>query len=273
MADTYFYLDMRSAAYPPVDAMPRGLDAARRALELDPDLAEAHASLGLIQLFYDWDREGALASLRRALQLNPGYVVAHRGMAAALLCDRRPHEAIEHSKQAVQLDPVSLAENYFLSLCYLAARDYAAAEGTARRSLELEPRHTPSIEMLGQIQIRKGDVDKGVELIVESERISGSSPEHLARLTKAYKSGGLKAYRALELEDMIKSWDGWHFMAFVIATRYAQIGNREASLLWLRRVRDARGAGLMLANNAPEFDPYRSDPEFREIMGPAFSKR
>jgi eukaryotic-like serine/threonine-protein kinase len=273
VADTYFYLGYAFGRMPPVDAMPRGLDAARRALELDPDLAEAHTSLGLIQLFYDWDREAAFASLRRALQLNPGYVVAHRGMAGALLCDRRPHEAIEHSKQAVQLDPVSLAENYFLSLCYVAARDYAAAESTARRSLELEPRHTPSIEMLGNIQITKGDVDKGVELIVESERISGSSPEHLARLTKAYKSGGLKAYRSLELEDMIKSWDGWHFMAFVIATKYAQIGNREASLLWLRRVRDARGAGLMLANNAPEFDPYRSDPEFREILGPAFSKR
>ena len=92
-------------------------------------------------------------------------------------------------------------------------------------------------------------------------------------MTKAYKSGGLKAYRALELEAMIKSWDGWHFMAYVIASKYAQIGNREASLLWLRRVRDARGAGLMLANNDAGFDPYRSDPEFREILGPAFSKR
>ena len=151
----YFYLGYAFGRMPPVDAMPRGLGAARRALELDPDLAEAHTSLGLIQLFYDWDREAAFASLRWALQLNPGYVVAQRGMAAALLCDRRPHEAIEHSKQAVQLDPVSLAENYFLSLCYIAARDYAAAESTIRRSLELEPRNAGSIEKLGEIRSRK----------------------------------------------------------------------------------------------------------------------
>ena len=157
------------------------------------DLAEAHTSLGLIQLFYDWDREAAFASLRRALQLNPGYVVAHRAMAAALLLDRRPHEAIEHSKQAVQLDPVSLAENYFLSLCYIAARDYAAAESTARRSLELEPRHAAASKSsaIFDRERRRGQGRRTLRRIGQDLRLFARAPCALDESLQEWRFEGL----------------------------------------------------------------------------------
>ena len=110
------------------------------------------------------------------------------------------------------------------------------------------------------------DPDRLRRFALEARATGRLSHPHIVSIFDAGLDG-TQPYLVTELLD------GWHFMTYAIAAKYAQIGNREASLLSLRRVRDVRGAGLMLANTAPEFDPYRSDPEFREILGPAFSKR
>ena len=69
---------------------------------------------------------------------------------------------------------------------------------------------------------------------------------------------------------MVQAWDGWHFGAYMIAARQAQAGNHDAALDWLTRVRDARSAGIMLANGAEAFDTLRNDARFRDILGAAF---
>ena len=71
---------------------------------------------------------------------------------------------------------------------------------------------------------------------------------------------------------MLKNWDGWHFGAFVIAINEAATGHREAALDWLARARDAKSAGIMLANSEGSFSSLRSDPRFRDILGPAYSE-
>jgi hypothetical protein len=88
---------------------------------------------------------------------------------------------------------------------------------------------------------------------------------------KAYRTGGMRAFREVELQELVKGWDGWHFMAYVIASKQAQAGHREAAYEWLRRARDAKSAGIVLANGDAHFDPYRSDPRFRELLGTAFT--
>ena len=82
----------------------------------------------------------------------------------------------------------------------------------------------------------------------------------------------MKAYHEMEAELAAKDWDGWHFSAFVIAANYAKAGRRDASFLWLRRVRDARSPGIRWANSARELDQYRTDPRFRELLGSAFTE-
>jgi serine/threonine protein kinase/tetratricopeptide (TPR) repeat protein len=270
LADTYFYLGYAFGRMPPRDAMPKAIAAARRALAIDPDLAEAHAALGVVQLFYDWDRTSAEASLRRALQLNPGYVFARRGMAALLLTGRQHREAIEQSQRAVQLDPVSLAENFFLALCYLNADELNAAEQVCGKTLELEPGYAGCLTLIGDVHERRGDPDKAVDAYLESAKRQGLKPAAVSDRLQAYRSGGIKAFRDAELQDMVRTWDGWHFMAFLIASKQAQAGHRDAAYAWLRRVRDARSAGIMLANSERNFAAYRSDPTFQELLGPAF---
>src|SRR4030095_4311823 len=93
---------------PPREAMPKALDAAQRALAIDPELAGAHPAVGLVQLFFTWDRVAAEKSLRRALQLDPTYVLAHRSMAALLLTGRQPQAAIAQSQEAGRPRPGAL---------------------------------------------------------------------------------------------------------------------------------------------------------------------
>jgi serine/threonine protein kinase len=271
LADTYFYLGYAFGRMAPIEAMPKVRDAARRALSIDPDLAEAHTSLGLVALFFDWDRATAISEFRRSIQLNPAYVLAHRAMAAALLTGRDWQGAAAESREAVRLDPVSLAENYFLSLCYLAGGDLDAAERSARRTLELEPGFSRATNVLGDVAARRGEDQKAFELYLDAARKEGAATAQISRLSNAFKTGGLKAFREAQLQDMVKSWDGWHFGAFVIAINQAATGHREAALDWLARVRDAKSAGIMLANSEDSFSSLRSDPRFRQILGRAYS--
>ena len=273
LADTYFYLGYAFGHMAPTEAMPKVRDAARRALSIDPDLAEAHTSLGLVELFFDWDRATAISEFRRSIQLNPAYVVAHRAMAAALMTDRDWQGAAAESREAVRLDPVSLAENYFLSLCYLSGGDLDAAERSARRTLELEPGFTRATNVLGDVAARRGEDQKAFEFYLDAARKEGAAPAQVSRLSDAFKTGGLKAYREAQLQDMVKNWDGWHFGAYVIAINQAATGHREAALDWLTRARDAKSAGIMLANGDTSLSTLRSDPRFRQILGRAYSER
>ena len=75
----------------------------------------------------------------------------------------------------------------------------------------------------------------------------------------------------MEAELAARDWNGWHFSAFVIAANYAKADRPDASFLWLRRAREARSAGIMLANAERGLDKYRTDPRFRELLGSAFT--
>jgi hypothetical protein len=112
-------------------------------------------------------------------------------------------------------------------------------------------------------------MDKAVEKYLEAS--AGAPAARVTALSSAYKRGGMKAYHEMEAELAARDWHGWHFSAFVIAANYAKAGRRDASS-WLRRARDARSAGIMLANASRELDQYRTDPRFRELLGSAFTE-
>jgi serine/threonine protein kinase/tetratricopeptide (TPR) repeat protein len=271
LADTYFYLGYAFGHLPPKEAMPKALDAAQRALAIDANLAGAHNAVGLVQLFFNWDRAAGENSLRRALQLDPTYVLAHRSMAALLLTGRQPQAAIEQSQEAVRLDPVSLAENYFLALCYFNAGNLDATERACRRTLELEPTFGSCANLIGDVYERRGNTDKAVAAYLGLSSLDAAATGPASTRLAAYRAGGMPAFREVELQEMVKGWDGWHFMAYVIATKQARAGHREAAYEWLRRAKDAKSAGIILANSDYAFEPYRADPTFRELLGTAFT--
>src|SRR5215470_14304247 len=126
MADCYALL-ANYGADPPNETMPKAKAAALKALQIDPNLAEAHASLAQILHDYDWDYAGAQREIDRAIELNPNYATAHQLRAEFLSVQGRHEEAIAEAKRALELDPLSIIINRILGDVYLQARRYDEA--------------------------------------------------------------------------------------------------------------------------------------------------
>ena len=240
---------------------------------VDPDMPEAHAALGVVQLFFDWDRAAAEVSLRRALRFNPGYVYAHRAMAALLLTARKPREAIEQSREAVRLDPVSLAENYFLGPVLPGGRRYRRRRAHVSGELSSSSRGNGGcIEDWARVKRRAGEMDKGVEKYLEAPQ-----ERRLARVARA-------------LIERVQTWRhegvprdgggtggqelGW-LALFCLRHRRQLCAGRHAKRHYCGcgAFDDAGAVSFRARRSGTLRFPYRSDAEFREIVGPAFSKR
>ena len=142
--------------------MPQAKAAALKALELDETLAEAHTSLALVGLFYDWDFEGAEREFRRAIQLNPNYATAHHGYAILLAAMRRNDESVAEATRALEVDPVSVQVNNIVGLMLTAAGRYDEAIEQYRKTHELDPNFAIH-GALGPISERQGLEKQAVE--------------------------------------------------------------------------------------------------------------
>ena len=129
----------------PLEAMPRGKAAARRALELDPDLAEGHGWSAAASLLFDWDWKAAEASFRRAVDLRPDYSLAHAWYAVFLMARGRHDEAIARSQHAAELDPLNLAIHAVIGQCLHFGRRFDEALARHRATLEVDPVHLQTL--------------------------------------------------------------------------------------------------------------------------------
>jgi TolB-like protein/DNA-binding winged helix-turn-helix (wHTH) protein/thioredoxin-like negative regulator of GroEL len=140
LADCYSALGASSivGALPPRQAMPEAKAAARKALQIDGMLAEAHNSLAMVHLLYDWDLAASEREFRRALELDPDYTTAHHWYSHTLIVLGRTEESLAESKRALELEPLNLAIGVHLGWHYLYARQYDQAIEQFRKTLELD---------------------------------------------------------------------------------------------------------------------------------------
>src|SRR5437879_9962458 len=154
LTDSYSSLSNFGFAVPK-EVFPRAKEAAQKALEIDDTLAEAHASLGYIKTFYDWDWPGAEKESHRAIELNPSYANAHYYYGMTLVRIGRFDEAIAEEKRALGLDPLSVAITRALGYTFFLARQYDQAIEQERRALELDPDFIWGRVDLGTIYVQK----------------------------------------------------------------------------------------------------------------------
>jgi TolB-like protein/Tfp pilus assembly protein PilF len=139
LADSYGLLSAYGAASR-VDSLPQANAAAKKALELDDTLAEAHTSLAMVLSAYDFDFEQSLKEFERAIELNPNYATAHHWYGELLGAVGRFDEGIAELKRAEQLDPLSLVINTDLGEIHTFAREYDKAIEQLRKAIEMDPR-------------------------------------------------------------------------------------------------------------------------------------
>ena len=247
---------------PAKEKYPLAKQAALKAIELDPTLAEAHAALGRVKLDYDWDQERAEKEFNRAIELDPTSSLAHMRYAQFFTMHGRHDEAIAESKKAIALDPPSPLISWDLSYSYYWARRYDEAIEQGHKTLEIETNYPRSIEIIGQSYEQKGMFDKAFEWYLKKAAVDGSTP-HVMELKKALDTSGVNGYYrksiALEIANAQPN-------SFTVASLYGRLGETEQALEWLQKALEERSGDLIYMKIAPGFDNMRSDPRFLEIM-------
>jgi tetratricopeptide (TPR) repeat protein len=240
-------------------------EAAEKALAIDPDLAEAHASLAMAKFFGEWDFAGSEREFRRALYLAPGYATAHHWYAYWLAAMGRFDEAIREIRRAREIDPTSLAVNRDVGHVLLYSRRYDEAGAALRDTLRMDPAyHQARIYLLMDLSY----AGRREEAAAEVRALSAFPEEGGAGGWEAVieaRAGHPEALRR-RLPEKIRAAESGAAGSESVATDYGWLGEKDEAFVWLERALRERRFYLVFLKADPAFDPLRSDPRFQGIV-------
>jgi TolB-like protein len=252
-------------AIEPHDGFPRAKAAAARALELDPQVADAHASLGLARLFWDHDWPAAERSFRRAIALNPQLALPHALYAIFLMTLGRHDESIEEARTAQRLDPLSLLIN--MSVCWALhfARRHEEAIRETLRTQELAPGFTEAANILLSSYEDLGRFEEAARL--GGERSCFGVMADPATLLEAFHNGGAEGYwrKRLDLLGCSPSIPG-RMVNYAYAVVHAHLGQRELALDRLEQLVDMKAGGSVFIAVDPCLESLRDEPRFKTLI-------
>lgn len=246
---------------PPKESFPEAKAAALRALEIDPELAEARATLGFVRAFHDWQPDEAEAELLRAIELDPGYAPAHYFLCPVLLVTDRPDEAIERSRLALELDPLSPFVHAHFGWMLIGAGRLEEAIAQLERALELDPDLAMAHWLTGWARVYASGPEAAIPHLETAVERSGRTPWFLAHLGFAYgladRPGSAEVLEELEAQTAVR-------YVRPLAHALVRIGRGETSqaLDWLDRAYEERDPWLTALKIDPAFDRLRPEPRF-----------
>jgi tetratricopeptide (TPR) repeat protein len=265
LADSYALLTVYTTESPRV-TMPLAKEAALKALALDDRLAEAHASLGQVVLYSDYDFKTAEKEYRRAIELNPNYPSAHQWYGEMLSSLKRPDEALNEIRRALELDPLSVIINRIYADILTDARRYDEAIVQYRKTLELDPNFPTAHLFLSRAYQAKGMYDEAIEEYVKSNALGIKAPMSTAEVKQLYSRAGWPGVLQEGLREVLEMSKTEPFSPFVIAGFYAKLGQKDEAIEWLEKAYEQRDFRLMMISVSFDFDAMRSDPRFKEIV-------
>ncbi len=264
IADSYATLGLY-AALPPKEAFPAAKDAATRALEMDDGLAEAHATLGFIHFYYDWNPTAAADEFRRALADNPNYAMAHSWYGETLAAMGRYPEAIAEARRALEDDPLSLiiGSNVGWTLCLAGQHDQGIQ--TLKRALEIDSSFPRTHFRLGRAYEQQEMYGMAVSELEQAVHLSGGDPYYEGSLGHVYAMSKNTSQARGVLEDLVERSKHEYVPAYAIALVYAGLGDNDAAISSLRKAYDDRSTSMVFLEVDPQLSSLRSDPRFAEL--------
>jgi eukaryotic-like serine/threonine-protein kinase len=265
LADSYaLHVDYRSV--PVAEGFERAKAYARKALELDETLAEAHASLAWSLFVYDWDWEGAEREFRRAIELDPLYATAHQWYGFLLASRGRLEEALVEGHTAQELDPASLSVRRSLGWLYLYARRYEQAQYHLARVIAMNPTAEESFRVLGLTLALQGSFEWAERTLREAVALPGASTYSKATLGYALGLAGQRAEAEAILAELHARAAAEYVSPVSFATLYLGLGEIEPALLWTERAYAERRGWLAYLRVNPIMDPLRGEPRFQALV-------
>lgn len=265
LADAYDLQGSNFIGGRPREMLQKEMNAARRAIELDPNLAEAHSLLAYVQQRqYQWAE--AKAEFQRAFELNPNSADVHDGLSQWFLSQGQTEEALAWRRRARELDPIMVSGSDVAWILFCAHR-YDEAKQEVRSVLALDPNNSNALWTLGFILVANHQPEEAIAVLEKALAHSEHSPGVIGTLINAYAQAGRRAEALRLLAELKEKRKQTGFVpagAFVNA--YLGLGENDQTLAWLEQAYQEQSNILQSLKVHPFFDPIRSDPRFADLL-------
>jgi len=265
LADAYTALGYTSF-WSPKDSFPKARELASKALQIDPSLAEARASLAYTKLYYDWDWKGAEEEFQKAMAVNPNYAVAHHWYSVLLTARGRHQEAASEIRRAHELDPLSVPISTDIGFELYYARRYEEAITQLRSVLQTSPKFPLAHLWLGRAYEQKGMYAEAITEFEQAGTALKDWPVIIAAAGHAYARWGHKSDATASLRRMNELTKEEYVTPYGIALIFAGLDDKTQAMNWLQNAYDDKSHWLVWLNLDPRFDNVRSDPRFQELL-------
>jgi tetratricopeptide (TPR) repeat protein len=264
MANAYMVLGNFSRREDAEEACSKSKEMAKKALQMDEGLAEAHTALAQSLFYCDWNWADAETEFQRAIELNSNYGFAHQAYSRLLIALGRQNWVAE-VKRAVELDPVSLITGGAGS-SYIESGQYDLAIETIRKKLELDPNYPAAYGALGGAYRLKGMYPEAIENLKKAVDLSGGAPGPLSNLGYTYGVSG-KPNEALQILQRLTLLSKRRYVSpYIFARVYVGLGEKDLAFEWLAKAVADHSIDPVNLRHAKEMDSIRSDPRYIELM-------
>jgi DNA-binding winged helix-turn-helix (wHTH) protein/TolB-like protein/Tfp pilus assembly protein PilF len=247
--------------------VPKAKAAAAKALEIDETIAEAHASLGFVKFWYDWDFAGAEREYRRAIQLNPNYSTAHHWYGEFLVLTGRAEEGFRELALAQKIDPLSLIINTDIGKMFFFTGQQDRAIDQLKKVIEMDPDFPISHLFLAMAYEQKGNHQSAIAELEKHAQTAGGRTIFSAELGYVYGRSGRRD-EALRIVEQLKTPAAATQLipAYEIALVYAGLGEKKLAFEWLDRAKAEHDPFLIYVQTDPNFDSLRDDSELVTLL-------
>jgi len=263
LASCYTSLGSDLGAVDPEKVIPPARAAIAKALQLDPNLAEAHTTLAWIKLWYEWDWGGAEQEFRRSLQLNPNNSAAHREYSHYLQLRKQFDEAISENTRAIELAPLDILPSIHLAWIYADARDGAKSVAQSQHVLEMDPSFTGAYLLMARGYELEG---KWEDAIAAIEKAKPAYPHaYFAGMAYIGAASGNKVQAQQALSELTEFSRHSYVSPLDFAAYYAAVGDRDKAFQYLAAAYRQHNTWMIALEVNPGLDNLRTDPRFQEF--------
>ena len=253
-------------ALAPTEAYPKARAAALKALEIDGNVAEAHAALGVVKRDFEWDWTGAESKFQRSIELNPGYVEAYHWRSTLACMLGRCEESIREKEMALRMDPLSVVIRTDVArMCYYS-HDYERSLANYRAALEIDPEFGTAHLGIALVHEQQGLLDASVSELEGCVRRSPNSTLALARLGRGYALAK-RLEKAQEITERLGAMSSHRYVsAYDISLIKSALQDRDEAFTYLEKAYEERSISLGYLGIEPQADELRSDSRFNCLL-------
>jgi TolB-like protein len=251
---------------PPDDAYPRAKSAAERALQRDPELADAMISVGKVLCWHEWRFPEGVRHVERAVALSPNNAEAYWVLGTALPLVGRLRDGISAVRRALELDPLRVEYFGWATRMLLYAGDYDAAIAQGAETFEIDEKYGRGFVFVGSAYLAKGDAEQALDWFQRGQSLDTAVRSYDAMIVRALAALG----RREEAEEILARLEGESRQQYVraeyLAMGHAAVGDLDRAFQALERAYQARSAGLIYLHLDPGYEPLRADPRYKDLV-------